>query len=242
MSDARTFVIVGASLAGAKAAQTLREEGFDGEGRPRWATNRCGPTSGHRSRRSTCRARRGSTRSSSTTRATTRSTTSVSGRRRMCGRSTPTGSAGRALVRGAASTTTRRSGDGAAPRRLTVPGSDLPGVLTCGPWRIRSPADRHTPGRSGRRHRRRMDRLRGGCVGPSARRRRSPWWRPARCPSSVCRARARYLLPRRPHRARRGVAFRAPAWRSCAGPAGSRRSAWPTAASYRATCSSSAWA
>jgi 3-phenylpropionate/trans-cinnamate dioxygenase ferredoxin reductase component len=30
MSDARTFVIVGASLAGAKAAETLRLEGFDG--------------------------------------------------------------------------------------------------------------------------------------------------------------------------------------------------------------------
>ena len=29
MSD-QTFVIVGASLAGAKAAETLREEGFDG--------------------------------------------------------------------------------------------------------------------------------------------------------------------------------------------------------------------
>src|SRR5579863_4791793 len=30
MSDERTFVIVGASLAGAKAAETLREEGFEG--------------------------------------------------------------------------------------------------------------------------------------------------------------------------------------------------------------------
>jgi 3-phenylpropionate/trans-cinnamate dioxygenase ferredoxin reductase component len=30
MTDARTFIIVGASLAGAKAAQTLREEGFEG--------------------------------------------------------------------------------------------------------------------------------------------------------------------------------------------------------------------
>src|SRR3954464_486318 len=30
MSSAETFVIVGASLAGAKAAETLREEGFDG--------------------------------------------------------------------------------------------------------------------------------------------------------------------------------------------------------------------
>lgn len=30
MTDQRTFVIVGASLAGAKAAQTLRDEGFDG--------------------------------------------------------------------------------------------------------------------------------------------------------------------------------------------------------------------
>ena len=30
MNRNRTFVIVGASLAGAKAAETLREEGFDG--------------------------------------------------------------------------------------------------------------------------------------------------------------------------------------------------------------------
>jgi 3-phenylpropionate/trans-cinnamate dioxygenase ferredoxin reductase subunit len=30
MSEDRTFVIVGASLAGAKAAETLREEGFEG--------------------------------------------------------------------------------------------------------------------------------------------------------------------------------------------------------------------
>lgn len=30
MSDSRTFVIIGASLAGAKAAETLRDEGFDG--------------------------------------------------------------------------------------------------------------------------------------------------------------------------------------------------------------------
>ena len=31
MTDSRTFIIVGASLAGAKAAQTLRDEGFDGQ-------------------------------------------------------------------------------------------------------------------------------------------------------------------------------------------------------------------
>src|SRR5580692_7203147 len=30
MADTRTFIIVGASLAGAKAAETLRNEGFDG--------------------------------------------------------------------------------------------------------------------------------------------------------------------------------------------------------------------
>jgi len=30
MASAQTFVIVGASLAGAKAAETLRTEGFDG--------------------------------------------------------------------------------------------------------------------------------------------------------------------------------------------------------------------
>jgi 3-phenylpropionate/trans-cinnamate dioxygenase ferredoxin reductase subunit len=32
MADHRTFVIVGAGLAGAKAAETLREEGFTGRG------------------------------------------------------------------------------------------------------------------------------------------------------------------------------------------------------------------
>ena len=31
MTDIRRFIIVGASLAGAKAAETLREDGFDGE-------------------------------------------------------------------------------------------------------------------------------------------------------------------------------------------------------------------
>ena len=31
MSDRKRFVIVGAGLAGAKAAETLREEGFDGQ-------------------------------------------------------------------------------------------------------------------------------------------------------------------------------------------------------------------
>ena len=31
MKGARTFVIVGAGLAGAKAAQTLRDDGFDGD-------------------------------------------------------------------------------------------------------------------------------------------------------------------------------------------------------------------
>ena len=31
MSDSRRFLIVGASLAGAKAAETLRKDGFEGE-------------------------------------------------------------------------------------------------------------------------------------------------------------------------------------------------------------------
>ena len=34
VASPETFVIVGAGLAGAKAAETLREEGFDGRARP----------------------------------------------------------------------------------------------------------------------------------------------------------------------------------------------------------------
>ena len=34
-TDQQTFAIVGAGLAGAKAAETLREEGFDGRARAR---------------------------------------------------------------------------------------------------------------------------------------------------------------------------------------------------------------
>lgn len=45
MADQQTFVIVGASLAGAKAAPTLREEGFSGRVAS-WARNRYLTTGG----------------------------------------------------------------------------------------------------------------------------------------------------------------------------------------------------
>ena len=43
----RTFVIVGAGMAGGKAAETLRDAGFDGRIVP-WAPRPSGPTSARR--------------------------------------------------------------------------------------------------------------------------------------------------------------------------------------------------
>src|SRR3954470_16700412 len=94
MAAERTFVIVGAALAGAKAAETLREQGFDGRlvlvgaesvrpyERPplskEYLRGEAGRGAGRRAarrcRRSTCAARRAGRRSGSTpTRASTTS-------------------------------------------------------------------------------------------------------------------------------------------------------------------------
>jgi cation diffusion facilitator CzcD-associated flavoprotein CzcO len=77
-SDKRNFIIVGGGLAGAKAAEALRDNGFDGkivlyaaEGRRPYDVRRC--------RRSTSRARRHYPTSPSTRPTGTANTTSVSG-------------------------------------------------------------------------------------------------------------------------------------------------------------------
>ncbi len=66
MSSDQTHVIVGASLAGAKAAETLREEGFEGRV-VLVGTENDGPTSVRRCRRTTCAGRWVARRSTSTT-------------------------------------------------------------------------------------------------------------------------------------------------------------------------------
>ena len=70
MTSDQTFVIVGASLAGAKAAETLREEGFDGR-LVLSAPSTSARTNARRCRRSTCAARSVATRSTSTARTST---------------------------------------------------------------------------------------------------------------------------------------------------------------------------
>jgi hypothetical protein len=77
MTSDQTFVIVGASLAGAKAAETLRAEGFDGR-RLLIGAEEQRPTSDRRSPRTTCAARSTARRSTSTPWASTPSTTSSS--------------------------------------------------------------------------------------------------------------------------------------------------------------------
>ena len=119
----RTFAIVGAGLAGATAAETLRT-GDSTVTSSCWAPSRTGPTSGHRCPRSTCTAAPSATRCSCTNpswyaeqRIDLRLDTTVT-----------------ALDRGAHELVTG-AGDrvrydrlllatGATPRRLTVPGSD----------------------------------------------------------------------------------------------------------------------
>src|SRR3954470_932995 len=79
MSEPQTHVIVGAALAGAKAAEALREEGFEGRivlvGEEA-EQPRAPPTPPRRSRRSTCAARRRARRPAFTPTASTRTTTS----------------------------------------------------------------------------------------------------------------------------------------------------------------------
>ena len=76
MTREQTYIIVGASLAGAKAAETLRTEGFDGR-LVLIGVEHERPTNGRRCRRTTFAARPGARRSTSTTKASTLSRASI---------------------------------------------------------------------------------------------------------------------------------------------------------------------
>ena len=186
MTDARTFIIVGASLAGAKAARrcvTKVSRHSDPAGRRtsaalRAATALEGVPPGQGGSRQGLRPRRALLRG-----ARHRSPAVDARPGARCGGAQRSSlSTGERLAYDAALLAT-----GAAPRRLTVPGSNLAGVLYAADLGgFRPPADRHT--------RRRAGLWSSAAVGSGARwlrrpvswGRRSQWWRPARCRWSVC--------------------------------------------------------
>ena len=124
--DRQMFAIVGAGLAGAKAAETLRSEGFDGRV-VLLGPSPSGPTSGRRCRRSTCAARQNPERCTCTRRASTARTTSN------CAWAAPPPTRHRhpdaaAERRRTAPYDRLLLATGAEPRRLAVPGADLDGI------------------------------------------------------------------------------------------------------------------
>jgi 3-phenylpropionate/trans-cinnamate dioxygenase ferredoxin reductase subunit len=126
MTDSSAYVIVGAGLAGAKAAETLREEGFDGpvvliRGRGRTAVRAAALS------RTTCWARPNATRSTST-----RSWYADNGVELRLG--VPVTGIDRAAHEVALADGSRIGyaklllATGSSPRRLPVPGTDADGV------------------------------------------------------------------------------------------------------------------
>ena len=123
-----TYLIVGASLAGAKAAETLREEGFDGRV-ILLGDEPSGRTSGRRCPRATCSARR--TAVIYVHEADWYDEHDVDLRLGTDGHRARPGRAGRSPTAEASSVGYDRLllATGASPRRLNVPGADLDGVL-----------------------------------------------------------------------------------------------------------------
>ena len=209
MTSDRTFVIVGASLAGAKAAETLRAEGFDGRvvligaeperpyerpplskdylrgeaGREKVYVHDEGFYAEHDIELRLGRTRgRASTRRRASSRSTTASGCATTG---CCSPPAPS----RAGSRSPAASSTACS--------------------TCAASRTADALrERLGPRRRGRRGRRRLDRRRGRRLGAPARPRRHRH-RPACGPARArARPRGRRRLPRHPHRPRRADAAR----------------------------------
>ena len=173
MAD-RTYVIVGASLAGAKAAEALRDVGLRRAGACWSATSGSGPTSGPRCPRRSSRATSRARRPSCTRRAGTPSTTSS------CGSARAVTALHRDEHEVELAGGERLGYDkvllatGSSPRRLEVPGGDLDGIhylrrLGESEAAARRPRRRRLAGR----RRRRLDRSRGRGRCPAPRRRTS---------------------------------------------------------------------
>ena len=176
MMTTGSVVIVGAGLAGAKAAEALREQGFDGPRRAGRRRGRAPVRAAAAVEGVPARARPSARGASCTPRTGTPSTTSTCGWRRGRPRSTAADHAGRARRRRAARRTTRCcSRPGSSPRRSPIPGAELDGVhylRTPVGHRPRSRADVRRRQAAGR-HRRRLDRPGDGGRGPGRRAPRS---------------------------------------------------------------------
>ena len=211
MTTDRTFVIVGASLAGAKAAETLREEGFDGRlvlvGSEAERPYERPPLSKDYLRGETGREKAYVHDEGFYAEHGHRAAPRPDG-----GRPQHVAAGGHARRRRAAARTTASCSPRAPSRAgCPIPGGELDGVL-----HLRSIEDadalrrRLVPRRRGRGGRGRMDRRRGRRLRPPARPRRHPRRRRLRPAGARARPRGRRGLPRRPRRPRRAAAHEHP--------------------------------